>query len=154
VLTGYYSGNTSSAFVWWFQSSNNDHWGQYPNGAALTRLNNPNQAAANRAAMCAGFIANPVVTNDSCDEFPFAATYQSGNLLGQTPSQCSQVVPEYNSTTGQWTFIPYPGYSASQRCGIGHVRLSDNQSVGGMYGAFIQNNRIIDQDRFYLGVCC
>lgn len=152
VLTGYSTGNTSTAFVSWFQSNNTDHWGQYPNGAPLTRLNNPTQRDANRAAMCSGFVANPLVTNDSCDEFPFAATYQSGNMLGLTASQCSQVVPQWNSTAGTWAFVPYPGYLPTQRCGIGHVTLSDNSSTGGMYGNFILNNRVIDQDQFYLGI--
>jgi hypothetical protein len=149
ALTGYSSGNTATAFVSYIQR-NVDNWGQYPSGRLLTRLNNPSQASVNRAAMCAGFTPLPLVTNDSCDEYPFASSYQSGNMLGQTASQCSQVVPQY--AAGTWTYATYPGYSTSQRCGIGHTRLSDNQSVGGMYSAFIQNNRVIDGDPFWVGI--
>lgn len=153
-VTGYSSDNTSTAYIDFFQANNADHWGQYPSGSLLTRLNNPTQATANRNAMCysGAFTANPVVTNDSCDEFPFASTYQSGAMLGLTGSQCSQLLPEYISATSSWVVYEYPGYSASQRCGLGHVTQSDNYSTGGMYSAFIQNNRVLDQDAFWLGI--
>jgi hypothetical protein len=151
VLTGLSSGNTSTAWFDFIQTNNVDHWGEYPSGSLLTRLNNPAQATTNRNAMCAGFTANPLQTNDSCDEFPMASTYQSGNMLGLSPSDCSQGVPEYISAANEWEFIMYPGYSPSRRCGIGHVNLNDNSSTGGQYGNFILNNRLLDGDPFWLG---
>lgn len=151
-LTGYATGNTSTAFVSYFQANNVDHWGLYPSGTPLTRLNNPAQAQANRDVICARFVPNPQVPSDSCDEFPFAATYQSGRMLGLTASDCSQILPQFNSATTSWQFTTYSGYSTSQRCGIGHVTLSDNQSVGGMYSTFIQGNRLLDGDPFWLAI--
>jgi len=151
-VTGLSTGNTSAAFVDFILTNNADHWGEYPSGTPLTRLNNPTQAQANRDAMCAGFVPNPLVPGDSCDEFPFAATNQSGNMLGLTASQCSVIRPQFNSATSSWQFFYYGTYSTSQRCGIGHVTGSDNSSVGGMYSAFLQNNRLLDGDPFWIYV--
>lgn len=100
--------------------------------------------------MCAEFVADPQVANDSCDEFPFASSYQNGNMLGLSPSQCAEVFPSWVGAPNYWEFFVSEGYSTSQRCGIGHVTLSHNQSTGGAYGVFIQNNRVLDADPFWL----
>lgn len=150
ALTGWSTGNTSTAFVNFMQYWNVDHWGRYPDGAPLTRLHDDAQANANRAAMCAGF--QPLFSGDSCDEFPFAKTYQSGNMLGLGPSQCSNIRPEYGGGTS-WTFWDEGGnYSTSQRCGIGHVVGADNFANGGAYGRLTQANRLLDRDPFWVGV--
>lgn len=152
VVSGYATGNTSAAFVRYFQSNNADHWGVYPSGTPLTRLVNQGQIQANRDLMCAGFVPDSRVNGDSCDEFPFAGTYQSGRMLGQTARLCSQIVPQFDSATSTWQFIKYAGYSTSQRCGIGHVVGSDNQFVGSLYGTFVLDNRVIDGDPFWIAV--
>jgi hypothetical protein len=151
-LTGYASGNSGTANVALMQWFNVDHWGQYPNGTPLRRLNDPAQAKANRRAMCETGVWSPdsTVPNDSCDEFPFAASYQSGNMLGLTASDCAQTKPEFKN--GQFILWVFPGYSSSQRCALGHVALNYNQSVGGKYGPFIQNQRILDGDPFWIGI--
>lgn len=150
AMTGFAGQNTSTAFVSFMQKNNVDHWSQYPNGNLLHRLNDPGQSDINRRRMCAGFVA--VSLNDSCDEFPFAATYQSGNMLGYTPSQCSQIYPaSYNGVTG-WSYVTYPGYSSTQHCGIGHVVLIDNTTAGGWYGNLVKAARLIDNDPFWIGI--
>ena len=150
AMRGYAGQNTSTAFVYYMQSNNVDHWGRYPNGRLLDRLNNKSQADINRRAMCSGFVS--VGLNDSCDEFPFAATYESGNLQGLSPSQCSQIYPaSYNGATG-WNYVAYPGYSNTQHCGIGHVQLNDNTTAGGWYGNLIQSARLLDNDPFWIGI--
>lgn len=153
-LRGYGSGNSSTALVYWFQYDNVDHWGQYPNGRPLTRLNNQRQASANRAALCQDGVwqPDPSVTSDSCDEFPFASSYQSGNLLGLNASQCSQGTPVYDSNTGRWTVYVRAGYDPAQRCVLGHVALTYNKATGGSYSSFIQNNRLLDSDPFWIGI--
>lgn len=152
VLAGRSGGNTSAGMILWFQYNNIDHWGQYPNGKPLTRLASDAQGNANRRALCENGVwkKDSRVYDDSCDEFPFAKTYQSGNMLGQTASQCSQVFMTY--ANGRWTGHVYPGYSTSQRCVLGHITLNSNSSVGGSYGAFVQNSRVLNGDPFWIGV--
>lgn len=133
-------------FMYW----HDDHWGQKPAGTPLTRLADVNQARRNRDAMCDGFVEDPQVASDSCDEFPFASSYQNGNMLGLSPSQCAEVFPIWVGAPNYWEFVVSEGYSTSQRCGIGHVTLSHNQSTGGAYGAFIRNNRVLDGDPFWM----
>jgi hypothetical protein len=149
-MTGYQGNNTSTAFVAFMQANNVDHWGRYPSGGKLLRLNNSTQTDKNRAAMCAGFVA--LNSSDSCDEFPFAATYESGNMLGYTASQCSQIAVEGYSSVSGWVYVEYPGYSASQHCGIGHDNINDNSTAGGWYGNLIQTNRLLDKDPFWVGI--
>jgi Deoxyribonuclease NucA/NucB len=47
-----------------------------PDGTPLTRLADTAKRDANRAASCKGFV--PTSSTDSCDEYPFASTYQGG----------------------------------------------------------------------------
>jgi len=64
-----------------------------PGGVPLTRLYDPAKAAANRNAACKNFVANPsppgtpADLKDSCDEFPFAKTFEGGanSAVGHVP---------------------------------------------------------------------
>ena len=55
-----------------------------PGGVPLTRLYDPVRAVANWNAACKNFVANPsppgtpADLRDSCDEFPFAKTFEGG----------------------------------------------------------------------------
>lgn len=153
-VNGYVTGNTSAALMLFTQTWNVDHWGQFPLGRPLHRLNNPTLMASNRTAICKGFTTNPFVVGDECDEFPMAATYESGAMSGLKLADCSQVVPVFTggASAGTWSFYTYPGYSPGQHCAVGHVNSSDNRSTGGQYGAFITNNRVLDKDAFWFTV--
>jgi hypothetical protein len=153
VLPGYTTGNTSTAFMAFIAWNHVDHWGLYPSGTPMTRLQDQTQANANRDAMCHSgyFVPDPSVPNDTCDEFPFASSYQNGNMLGLSASQCSNLRPQYIGAPDYWIIYYYPPYSTSQRCGLGHVTGSDNSSTGGAYSAFLQNNRVLDGDPFWIG---
>lgn len=156
ALSGLNGTNPSAALIDWIQTYNSDHWGQYPNGTPLTRLNNPFVAETNRSVMCGSFVPQPtIVPNDSCDEFPFASTYQSGAELGLTAANCGEGQMVWLTNTSQWVFLPVPGqtgpvWNPTQRCAVGHIPLSSNQSVGGSYSQLIQNNRLLDQDPFWI----
>jgi hypothetical protein len=94
-----------------------------PGGVPLTRLFNPAQADANRAAACRTFVPNPsppgtpANLKDSCDEFPFAKTFEGGA----------------NSATG-------------------HVPLIDNTNGGNKYATFIKENRLFEGEKFFIVV--
>ncbi|WP_413232034.1 NucA/NucB deoxyribonuclease domain-containing protein [Micromonospora rifamycinica] len=64
-----------AAFVSSAQTSLPGHPGRVDR-VPLHRLSNTAQRDANRALSCAGFV--PIDSADSCDEYPFAATYEGG----------------------------------------------------------------------------
>ena len=90
-------------------------------GTPLTRMYNPTQRTANRTAACAGFVKTS--DTDSCDEFPFASTYEGA------------------------ASIPDPA-----RRSIAHVPLADNELAGSIYATFLREKRVIDGDQFYITV--
>jgi hypothetical protein len=157
MLSGVTDGsNPSAAMIDFMQTYNSDHWGQYPNGARLTRLNDQGLSADNRNAVCgSNFTANPlVVPNDSCDEFPFAKSRQAARMLGLTATDCGTVYMVWSQVSNVWVVAPDGNgspWNPTQRCIIGHIPLNSNQSVGGSYSQLIQNNRLLDSDPFWIG---
>jgi hypothetical protein len=149
---GFAAGNTSASFILAMQVWNVDHWGLAGSGQPLHRLVDEGQIGANRNAMCySGFVVNPYVLNGSCDEFPMAATKESGNLLGQSWTQCSQILP-YVNASGAWVFYAYPGNNTNQRCGLGHVQAQHNFDTGGDYSLVVTGARLLDNDPFWVNV--
>ena len=70
----------AAATYGWAENNLIDHWGADDN--PLQRLADPNLQMANRTQTCGSGASRPFVTlpatvpTDSCDEYPFAATYQ------------------------------------------------------------------------------
>lgn len=111
-----------------------DHWGQrivtgesasglevQDVGTPLTRLRDQAQQDANRAAACADFVK--IDEDDSCDEFPFASTYQGAAIV-----------------------------TDPNRRSVAHVLLSDNSAAGTVLQQFMQNSRIVDGDDYMITV--
>jgi hypothetical protein len=104
---------------------------------ALTR-GDPANTNANRSVTCGSFQPFPAgnsygVVSDSCDEYPFASSQQSGGAL--TPpvpgSSCLEIVPQQEAN-GTWMAVnlnPYTG-TYPQVCVRGHVNSILNQNVG------------------------
>jgi hypothetical protein len=90
-------------------------------GTPLTRMYNPTQRDANRAAACAGFVKTDA--DDSCDEFPFASTYEGAALI-----------------------------TDPARRSVAHVPLADNSSAGSVLAAFLREKRVIDGDTYFITV--
>jgi hypothetical protein len=97
----------------------------------LTR-GNPADTSENRAAICDGtFFRNLLlVANDSCDEYPFASSQQSGGQQNLTGKDCAEIVPLMNSSGGWnlWEVTQPP--APAQRCLRGHVPGPQNSAVG------------------------
>lgn len=97
-------------------------------GLPLQRLYRQDVVSQNRTAACAGWTSNGTgssvnQTQDSCDEYPFASTYQGAALIG-------------------------PGRNIA-----GHVPLNQNSIVGtwlGGYGGFLANNRVVEGEPYYI----
>lgn len=143
----------SAAMILWSQV-NQGGWGlPYGAGPPLHYLADSSQQSQNRNVICydGTFVADPNVPNDSCDEFPFASSRESGAMNGYAGSQCAEVEPVYDSGQGMWTVNDLNGI-VSSGCTRGHVPLSQNQAVGGALGSFIVANRILDGDAYTVQV--
>lgn len=110
-----------AAFVARAQQTLPDHWGRRADGKPLHRLFGDAQRNANRAKACAGFKKGPM-PGDSCDEFPFASTYESSEF-GGTP-----------------------------RAAVEHVPGRDNSAGGTKLAAFNRASRVLDRDAYWIQV--
>jgi len=127
-----------------------DSWG---NAQPLRRLADDALAGTNRGIICAGFVPDPTVPGgDSCDEFPFAKTWESGAMLGQTGADCAEIKPYIDDVTGTWYIQLVNNVTFTERCVRGHVTLADNTDVGGDLGRFTQQERLLDLDEYWLTV--
>ncbi len=151
---------SSAVMILWAQTQLSGHWGLQGSGQPLHRLANSSEQAANRRVICnSSFVSGSTgVANDSCDEFPFAATYESGALNSVTSgAQCAQVTAVRTATTGsvaaQWANIGIIGTpTGSEKCVRGHIPLSLNSDTGGALGRFTVAQRLIYNDPYWVEV--
>jgi hypothetical protein len=68
----------------------------HPQWSILTRTTNSARISANRTAACKGFVPNN--STDTCDEFPYATTYEGG--VGPPPAAQEHVPQGENSSQG------------------------------------------------------
>jgi hypothetical protein len=155
----------SAAMIQWAQKNLSARWG-LPGGEPLTRLANSAESDNNNRIICrrawrpfAPWVAGRVRVPDSCDEFPFAATFQSGALHGVTSGKdCAQVEAVKTSNTGSeatiWNDVrPIGTFSRSAKCVRGHIPLTLNTDLGrDGYLAFIRSQRLLNKDPFWLEV--
>ncbi|MFF3257734.1 hypothetical protein ACFYWO_00990 [Streptomyces sp. NPDC002932] len=134
----------------WAQYHLPDKWGLY-SGKPLTRaLDGP----VRRRKTCEDqssvpFVRKPSdqVPNDSCDEFPFASTWQGGTDGGL----CAEIVMLLED--GEWQAYeadPARPVTMKEHCVRGHVPLDVNQLAGTAYSNLIQGQRLIDKDPFHV----
>ncbi|HEY1670172.1 MAG TPA: hypothetical protein VGG54_31100 [Trebonia sp.] len=149
-----------------------------PTPTPLHRLASKTQQTANRGIVCDGSFTEdaamtaalaPYTTNparpeaDSCDEYPFAGTYESGAMQtgadGQpkpfvtTGADCWQGTAVQNGSSGiepaDWTAMVLDSTSTSQ-CIRAHIPRTLNTNLGGAYGRFVQKQRLLDKDAFWV----
>lgn len=154
----------AAALIRWAQVNLPGHWGLQGSGNPLTRLKNTATRDRNRRIICRdvswvnldGAVGGTSGDSDSCDEYPFAATYQSGALHGVTAGlQCAQLIAVLTGVTGNeaadWnTVIPLGQPTRTEACARGHIPLRLNNSVGTAYRALISTQRLIDKDPFWV----
>jgi hypothetical protein len=169
-----------AAFVQWAQLNLSGHWGlegAVVNGVTITgsplrRLANATEQKANRTTICqdGSFTADPNIYQDTCDEFPFAATYESGALNGVTTgAACAQGTAVASPTTPPAGTLPpvlkvsdvagyYPSFkiegtpTKTEACLRSHSPQQLNSDVGGQLGNFTQNERLLDNDQYWVSV--
>ncbi|WP_146747048.1 hypothetical protein [Thermogemmatispora tikiterensis] len=157
----------AAALIAWAQQHMTAHWGLAGRGQPLTRLQDEQRVSRNRYTICQrDWQALPPWTaqggrlqiKDSCDEFPFAGTYQSGASLVQGGTACVQLQAVKTNEWGQspaqiWTTVqPIGSVRAAAPCVRGHIPLILNTVEGGAYGLFANAQRLLDRDPFWIAV--
>ena len=161
----------SAALVQWAQVNESAHWGLQGVGQPLTRLANQATQRSNRTTICGTSVFTPdpaldtalvpYKDQDSCDEFPFAATYQSGAQTGVTSgTACAQLTVVQTGTSNNpdneatdWAAVTTTGTpTLTENCVRGHVPLALNSKAGGAYGRFVQANRLLNMGKFWVAV--
>jgi hypothetical protein len=129
-----------------------DAWGTAAN--PLHRLADSTAQAKNRTATCETppFVPvdGSVVPNDSCDEYPFAASYEGGTVGGL----CAEIVRQQR-IDGTWYFFdasPNKPTTFNGPCVRSHAPLNENTAVGGELGRLVQADRILDHDAYTVTV--
>ncbi|MBE1488274.1 NucA/NucB deoxyribonuclease domain-containing protein [Plantactinospora soyae] len=131
-----------------------DHWGA--EDSPLRRQADTAIANSNRRATCETpldpFIPfdDSVVVDDSCDEYPFAATQQGGT----TGSFCADIVA-LQEADGLWYFYEARAdkpVDFNEPCVRGHVPLGENESAGGKVGSLPQSERVIDNEAYTVAI--
>jgi len=110
--------------------------GAYPNGTPLSRLVDQGLRDLNRDTACPDSYPRP--DGKSCDEYPFASTWQGAWTGGGDPRTfdwCQISLPQPNSTGSS-------GYSACM------IDDGQNSGGGGTLGYFYSSNRVISGDSF------
>lgn len=168
---------SSAAMIQWAQFNLSGAWGLQDVGAPLHRLVDPILQANNREVICdSSFVPNAAITaaltpysdTDSCDEYPFASTYESGAMVdGVTGAQkpyvttganCAQVTANQTGTSGtneaaDWATTSVLGSpSGTEPCVRGHIPGLLNSLVGSAYSSLITTRRLIDKDPFWVSV--
>jgi hypothetical protein len=130
-----------------------DEWGS--SGNPLQRQPDPAVQNINRTSTCGTGAARPwvdddvTVPDDSCDEYPFAATYQGGTNGGL----CADVYPLL--VNGTWEIFQDPNAPAvtfDEPCLRGHVNVDQNKAAGGQVGRLATGQRVIDGEKYTLVV--
>lgn len=158
----------SAALFKWAQDNMNAHWGLRGKGSPLTRASG-GAGVDNRDVVCDGTFKRQgtVVVKggkndvDSCDEFPYAATVQSGAAAlkkeKKTGAACAQLQSVRTASKGseaaQWgnvKVIGTPNHAAP--CVRGHVPNRLNGSTGGSYSVFVRENQLFVGENFWVSV--
>ncbi|MBX7553021.1 hypothetical protein K1Y78_34630 [Streptomyces sp. tea 10] len=83
------------------------------------------------------------VPNDSCDEYPFASTYQGGN----DGALCVDITPRQIGGVWDVTGVTVDrGSPPNAPCIRAHVDNDDNKAAGGELGRAVQSDRILDSE--------
>jgi hypothetical protein len=165
----------SAAMIKWAQENLSGHWGLRGEGQPLHRLISSAQSTNYRIICRTDWKASealnkalmPYKDKDSCDEFPFKSTYESGAMKTgvngkpkpyvTTGANCAQVTAVQTGKTGNepedWPKVsPIGTSSGTEPCVRGHIPLKLNSGVGGAYISFCNSNRIVDKDAFWVSV--
>ncbi|MFJ4000173.1 golvesin C-terminal-like domain-containing protein [Streptomyces parvus] len=169
----------AAAHAWLVQNKLPGHFGSRAHGKPLTYLGSnvrsssdptKKQSTVNREVICpSSWTRNRDATLSpeldegtqpdtwSCDEFAFAASYDSAGMSGgynpvNSGDECLQTYAKRGSN-GTWSLLSDPRYPLprwNEKCG--RATISNNQNTQSMrpFGQFIVRNRLMDKDKYWL----
>lgn len=133
----------AAAGIRWAQQNLSGAMGLKSSGLPLRREADATVQDQQRTRVCgSGWTPDPNLPNDSCDEYPFAATKQGGSMAG---TDCAEITPDAN---GNVTVIN--SGVAGATCQRAHVPLDQNSSVGTDLSNFVQGQRVLDDEPFWV----
>ncbi|MEU7023930.1 hypothetical protein ABZ990_25170 [Streptomyces sp. NPDC046203] len=157
---------SAAAFYWTLMQRLPSHPGSRAHDAPLNYLASAARQTANRGVICPKsgpdrWVGNPVSappgTTSSCDEYPFAATYQSGGMPPQAVDNGKQCTQLYAAplTGGGWTLLEDTTYSRvntwNEICGRASIPGDENSGAANRIGLFfVPKNRMLDKDKFFV----
>ena len=102
----------------------------------------------NRAGTCGG-VTGPRNNGKSCDEYPFASTFEGGRVGGpQDGGTARTFTPPCNIVDSGIT----PGGTGSQGYSVCLIDAGQNARAGALLGWFYAKNRVAAGDKFYVQV--
>lgn len=139
----------AAATYLWAQQNLPDGWGDK---TPLRRFASELGSRLHREQTCGSRSSDPfqpfpdtVVYKDSCDEFPFARTYEGGT----NGALCADILPK--KVGDQW-FVspanPAKPWTFSEPCARGHVPQPENSAAGGKLGSFPNTDRVLDAEKY------
>ncbi|MEV5583900.1 DUF4185 domain-containing protein [Streptomyces parvus] len=146
------------------QASLPSHVGWEGKGQPLHREDDPKTQHDNREKVCDstwvkedrfGGQTYPHAKSIECDEWPFAATKESGGQLGIESGEECQQWTVWPAGAGGWNSREFvaPAYSTphgTASCARASMPRADNGGVGGSLSAFYQNQRVLGAERFWV----
>ncbi|MGW1013566.1 golvesin C-terminal-like domain-containing protein [Streptomyces termitum] len=146
----------AAAYYWLIQQKLAGHPGSRQHNKPLHRLGDTAAQDANRNILCklavAKWVPHSLTPNASCDEYPFAASRESGGQTIQSGSECVQLYTA-KDTAGQWKLFydeRYPVPTWNEACGRASVPLTQNTFEGGALGRWTPKVRLFDNDAYFV----
>ncbi|WP_405932239.1 hypothetical protein [Streptomyces sp. NBC_00827] len=166
----------AAAHAWLVQTRNDKHFGRKDGGTPLTYMNrNDYDSQESRDVICprsytrrADIGLSPELNEtsgtdeSSCDEFAFAASYQSAGMPaamgGYNPvGDANECLSTYavKQSSGHWTLLSDDNYDlpvGGELCGRSSISSNQNSGSMSVFGGFITRNRLQDKDDYWLGL--
>lgn len=147
----------AAAYYWLIMQKLPSHPGSKQHNKPLHRLADTAEQEKNRGKMCklavAKFVNHPLTPTSSCDEYPFAASRESGGQSVSSGSQCVQLYAAKDTTTGKWKLFDDERYQPptwNEPCGRASIPQSQNTGAGGALGRWTPRVRLFDNDAYFV----
>ncbi|WP_406121314.1 hypothetical protein [Streptomyces sp. NBC_00989] len=153
----------AAAYYWLLHEELPSHPGSEEYKTPLHRERDQTVREANRRKVCPNSFtpntkATPEATTNSpdgrqCDEFPFAATKESGGQSITNGDECVQLYAKKSDSDGKWRLYPDDGYPPPtwrEVCGRASMSAAQNEAAGRGLSSFYTLARMADDDAFYI----
>lgn len=146
----------AAAYYWVLMEKLASHPGSEKYDKPLHRLADDAKTKENRDKMCMLAVAewdpSPLADGESCDEYPFAKSRESGGMTLPSGKLCVQMYA-FEQADGSWMLdldgrFAYPSWN--EICGRAAVPALQNTNAGGDLGRFTSEVRLLDADAYYV----